>query len=98
MVNILTLLRMGPEINKGNAVTCPYIAPDESYIIFARMGTGLKDSGIFISFRNNTNKWLPAIMLAGGSIERGGMSPRISPDVNICFMLIVGCGGCRLQK
>ena len=78
-------VRMGSEINSGRSVTCPYVSPDESYIIFTRMGTGPQDSGIFISFKDKTGNWIPAVMLEGGTKEKGGMSPKITPDGKYLF-------------
>jgi len=78
-------VNMGPEINTAGNETCPYIAPDESYIIFTRMGTSPGNSGIFISYRDNLGKWMPAVIAEGGTIEKGGLSPRISPDGKYLF-------------
>ena len=77
---------IGPEINTGATETCPYIAPDESYIIFTRFDqTNYKNTGIFISRRDESGKWLPAVMLRGGDRKSGGLSPRISPDGKYLF-------------
>lgn len=74
-------VKLGPEINEtGTMTTCPYIAPDESFIIFNKMGNAPEKSGIFISFRDESGKWKPAKMLVGGSREKGGLGPRITPD------------------
>ncbi|MBN2246267.1 MAG: hypothetical protein JW755_10535, partial [Candidatus Aminicenantes bacterium] len=54
-------------------------------IVFTRVATGPKDSGIFISFKDKSGHWLPAVMAEGGTIEKGGLSPRISPDRNYLF-------------
>lgn len=82
---------MGPEINTGATETCPYIAPDESYMIFTRFDpTNLKGSGIHISFRDPSGRWRPAVMLRGGSRDRGGLSPRISPDGKYLFYVNAG--------
>ncbi|MBU1011802.1 MAG: hypothetical protein KKG99_02250 [Bacteroidetes bacterium] len=78
-------VNMGQEINTAGTETCPYIAPDESYIIFTRMGTSPENSGIFISYRDNSGKWLSAVILEGGSIERGGLSPKVTPDGKYLF-------------
>jgi len=79
-------VKLEPEINApGTMTTCPYIAPDESYIVFNRMGQSPETSGIFISYRSKSGKWLPAVMLIGGSREKGGLSPRITPDGNYLF-------------
>jgi len=65
--------------------TCPYIAPDESYVVFTLMGKGSEDGGIFISFKDRAGKWLPAVMLEGGSMECGGLSPKVTPDGKYLF-------------
>ena len=77
---------IGPEINTGATETCPYIAPDESYIVFTRFDqTNVKNTGIFISYPDKSGKWLPPVMLAGGDRKSGGLSPRISPDGKYLF-------------
>ena len=76
---------MGPEINTRYTETCPYIAPDESYIVFNRMYETPKNSGIYISYRDKSGNWLPAVFAYGGSVDRGGISPRISPDCKYLF-------------
>jgi hypothetical protein len=76
---------IGPAINTAGTETCPYIVPDESYIVFTRIATGPEDSGIFISYKDESGNWLPAIMAEGGSKEKGGLSPRISPDGKYLF-------------
>ncbi len=77
---------MGSAINTPVTETCPYIAPDESYIIFTRFDqTNPKNTGIFISYRDKLGNWLPAVMAEGGTREKGGLSPRISPDGKYLF-------------
>ncbi len=79
-------VQMGPEINAGHSETCPHIAPDESYILFNRFDqTDPNNCGIFISFRDKTGPWRPAVMVLGGGPDKGGMSPRISPDGKYLF-------------
>lgn len=79
-------VNVGPEINTRATETCPYVAPDESYLVFTRFDhTDPKNSGIFISYRDKSGPWLAPVMLCGGSKERGGMSPRISPDGKYLF-------------
>ena len=79
-------VNVGPQLNTKATETCPYVAPDESYIVFTRFDqTDPKNSGIFISYRGKSDQWLPAVMLRGGSRDRGGLSPRISPDGKYLF-------------
>ncbi len=79
-------VRFGPAINTPATETCPHIAPDESYIVFTRFDeTDVKNTGIFISYRDKSGEWLPAVMAEGGTKEKGGLSPRISPDGKYLF-------------
>jgi len=78
-------VNIGPAINTSGTETCPHIAPDESYIVFTRVLTGPEDSGIFISYKDKSGNWLPAVMAEGGTKEKGGLSPRISPDGKYLF-------------
>ena len=77
---------IGPAINTPATETCPHIAPDESYIVFTRFDeTNVKNTGIFISYKDRSGNWLPAVMAEGGTKEKGGLSPRISPDGKYLF-------------
>ena len=77
---------IGSVINTPATETCPHVAPDESYIVFTRFDqTNVKNTGIFISYRVKSGQWLPAIMAEGGTKEKGGLSPRISPDGKYLF-------------
>jgi Tol biopolymer transport system component len=77
---------IGPAINTPVTETCPHIAPDESYIVFTRFDhTNEKNTGIFISYKDNAGNWLPAKLAVGGDRKSGGLSPRISPDGKYLF-------------
>jgi Tol biopolymer transport system component len=77
---------IGSAINTPATETCPHIAPDESYIVFTRFDeTDVKNTGIFISYKDKSSNWLPAVMAEGGTKEKGGLSPRISPDGKYLF-------------
>jgi Tol biopolymer transport system component len=79
---------IGPAINTPVTETCPHIAPDESYIVFTRFDdTNPKNTGIFISYRDSLDKWLPAKLAVGGDRKSGGLSPRISPDGKYLFFV-----------
>jgi len=79
-------VKMGPEINTRHTETCPYIAPDESYIVFNRfVESDMKKTGIYLSYRDKSGQWLPAVFILGGSPDVGGVSPRISPDGKYLF-------------
>jgi hypothetical protein len=71
---------MGAEINSEDTDHCPYIAPDESYIIFSRFGrTG---RGFYISFKDRSGRWLEPVKIHE-YLE--GVCPLISPDARYFF-------------
>jgi hypothetical protein len=79
-------VRMGQEINTQCNETCPYVSPDESFLIFNRFDpTEPENSGIFISYKDKSDRWMPAVRVIGGAPDKGGMSPKITPDGNYLF-------------
>lgn len=68
--NYATAIKLGSGINTENGYEgCPFIAPDESYLIFAR-GGGIP-SDLFISFKQDDGTWGEAVSMlvlnTGGS-------------------------------
>jgi Tol biopolymer transport system component len=73
-------VNLGSTINSQGLDHCPYIAPDESYLIFSRMdNTG---AGFYISFRNKDGQWQQPARLDG---ELEGVCPTVSPDGKYFF-------------
>jgi hypothetical protein len=59
-----TPVAFGPEINQGTFTAHPFIAEDESYLIFdSKREEGFGDSDLYISFRDDDGNWGPAINL-----------------------------------
>ncbi|MCP4728404.1 MAG: hypothetical protein GY863_25430 [bacterium] len=76
------------EIN-GQGATSPYIAPDESYLIFgsSRSG-GYGDEDLYISYQKSDGDWTDPVNL-GKRINTSGFEdyPRVSPDGRYMFFL-----------
>lgn len=73
-------VNIGAVINSKDLDHCPYIAPDESYIIFSRFGrTG---RGFYISFKDKSGKWLKPVKFTKYS---GDVCPLITPDGRYFF-------------
>ena len=54
--------QMGPMVNTGKFTAHPFIAPDESYLIWdSEREGGYGDSDLYISFRQMDGSWGPAI-------------------------------------
>ncbi len=77
----------GKEINTGTWNAHPFIAPDESYIMWdGERESGYGSSDIYISFRQKDGSWGEAINLGdqvNTEAEEGG--PRITPDGKYLF-------------
>ena len=73
-------VNMGAEINGEDTDNCPYIAPDESYIIFSRFTrTG---RGLYISYKGESGKWSEPVNID----ERlWGVCPLVSHDGKYFF-------------
>jgi WD40-like Beta Propeller Repeat len=55
---------LGPEINSGKLIAHPFIAPDESYLIWdAEKEGGFGESDLYISFRKKDGSWGAAVNL-----------------------------------
>jgi pimeloyl-ACP methyl ester carboxylesterase len=75
--------RLGSPINVGTQDMYPFIAPDESYLIFASKRSDKKDnSGLFVSFRKKDGTWSDPQMIDLGMVA--GL-PYVSPDGKFFF-------------
>jgi len=74
--------KMGPEINSGEWTAHPFIAPDESYLIWdSEREGGYGDSDLYISFRQHDGSWGPAINM-GEQVNSPGWDAyaSVTPD------------------
>jgi ankyrin repeat protein len=73
-------VNMGSGINGEDTDHCPYIAADESYIIFSRFGR--MGRGFYVSFKDESGTWLEPVKIH----ERlEGVCPLISQDGKYFF-------------
>lgn len=72
---------IGPSVNSEVRDFCPFIAPDESYIIFARSVPEQRGrSDLFVSFRDQAGNWTPALNLGPAVNSRHNeVSPVVTP-------------------
>jgi hypothetical protein len=76
------LEKLAAPINAGTANLYPYIAPDESYLIFVRRAPQAGVSSLVVSFRNPDGTWgEPRAVNLGMS----GGTPTVSPDGRYLF-------------
>ena len=78
---------LSKEINTGTHMSHPFIAPDESYLIWdAKREGGYGDSDIYISFRGKDGTWGTAINLGDKiNTEAWEAAASVTPDGNYLF-------------
>lgn len=64
--------KISASINTEHYDSTPFIAPDESYLIFSRFGGDLRYADLFISFKDRRGNWT----------EAKNMGPRINSDMH----------------
>jgi hypothetical protein len=78
---------LGPAVNSAEFDAHPFIAPDESYLLFdARRSSGLGSNDIYVSFKKADRSWTPARNL-GPEINTaaGEMRPYVAPGGRALF-------------
>ena len=77
---------LGPAVNSDGIDLTPFIAPDESYLLFARRATGTREADLFVSFRTSSEQWSRAQSL-GDHVNTDGheLCPVVSPDGKYLF-------------
>lgn len=79
---------LGPNINTEGKDFTPFIAPDESYLIFARNGTDTRKSDLFVSFKNNDGTWSKAISMGSHiNSDKHDLAPYVTPDGRYLFFI-----------
>lgn len=78
---------LGKEINTGKWIAHPFIAPDESYLIWdSEREGGYGDSDLYVSFRQEDGSWGPAINLGKDiNTEREDIYGSVTPDGKYLF-------------
>ena len=78
---------LGKEINTGKWTAHPFIAPDESYLIWdSERDTGYGDSDLYISYRQKDGSWGEAINLGDRiNTDAWEASAYVSPDGKYLF-------------
>jgi len=81
----------GDAVNSDLREFCPFVAPDESYLIFARSVPEERGrSDLFISFRDASGRWTEAVNMGDGvNSEHNETSPVVTPDGRYFFFLRV---------
>jgi len=78
--------KMRKEINTGKWIAHPFVAPDESYLMWDAETEGEYGADIYISFRQQDGSWGPRINM-GDKINSASYDqrPRVTPDGKYLF-------------
>lgn len=81
-----TVRKMGAAINTEHYESTPYIAPNESYMIFSRFGGDLRYADLFICFKDQQGNWMDAKNM-GTQInsEMHELCPNVTADGKYLF-------------
>lgn len=78
---------IGAAVNTDAREFCPFIAPDDSYLIFSR-STPNRRSDLFISFRGEAGEWQEALNMGDVvNSEHNETCPVVTPDGQYLFFL-----------
>lgn len=79
---------LGSAVNSGAGENCPFVAPDESYLLFTRIDEATSNPDLFISYREPDGSWSEAQALPS-PINSGvtEIYPVVSPDGRYLFFL-----------
>jgi len=79
-------IKMSKTINTGTYIAHPYVAPDESYLMWDAEKEGENTPDIYISFRQKDGSWGAAINM-GDKINTAAYEqrPRVTPDGKYLF-------------
>jgi len=74
--------KMGPIVNTGKWTAHPFIAPDESYLIWdSERAGGYGDTDIYISYRQKDGSWGPAINMGDKvNSDKADFYASVTPD------------------
>jgi Tol biopolymer transport system component len=79
---------LGPGVNTSATEHCPYIAPDESYLIFTRNDEETGNRDLYIAYRTSEGSWSEAAPLPSPINSRHTeIYPVVSPDEKYLFFL-----------
>ncbi len=79
---------LGPAVNGAGKDFAPFIAADESYLVFARLGPETRKADLYVSFRKPEGGWTQAQDM-GPTVNSTGhdLAPYVSPDGRYLFFV-----------
>jgi len=88
---------LGEAVNSDGRDLAPFVAPDESYLVFTRNSTTTRKADLYISFRDARGAWTPAVELGPGiNSDHNDLCGVVSPDGKYLFFLSMRDGKSRM--
>jgi len=84
--------KLSETINTAGPEDTPFIAPDESYLIFARLPNFTRNAEMYISFKNEDGTWREAVKMTGVNTGGHELCPHLSPDGLYLFFISTRTG------
>ncbi|MCP4150093.1 MAG: hypothetical protein GY757_20265 [bacterium] len=78
---------LSSRVNRFKYNAHPYIAPDESYLLFDAQPKSPENftEYLYVSFKNNDGAWSEAKRIGNGGMDFSGMGPMVSPEGKYLF-------------
>ncbi|MFC2139914.1 TolB family protein [Bacteroidota bacterium] len=86
---------MSTSVNSDDNEDTPFIAPDESYIIFGRGGGPSSYADLYISFRSTDNSWTQAVSMDNVNTASHELYPIVSGNGEYFFFMSMRDGVSR---
>lgn len=79
---------LGPAVNGAGKDFAPFIAADESYLLFSRLGPETRKADLYVSYRKPEGGWTQAVNM-GPAVNSAGhdFAPYVSPDGRYLFFV-----------
>jgi Tol biopolymer transport system component len=79
---------VGAAINSDGKDLAPFVARDESYLIFTRVGTETRKADLYISFKDSLGHWTEARSMGDDiNSEANDVCGSVSPDGKYLFFI-----------
>ena len=82
-----TRTRLGGGINTEFGEDTPFVAPDESYLIYARVGQARRNADLYICFRREDGSWTGPVNMQSINTDTHELCPNVTRDGRFLFFM-----------
>jgi len=88
-------VRLAEPISSGNYENTPFVAPDESYLIFSRVVPQGNHADLFICLREGDDSWSDPINMASINTHSEELAPNVTRDGKYLFFMSFRSGAAK---